>query len=185
MLHWLPLLLALVLQGQATQQTATGGRVEPADRERRPGVSTSSAGLEAPRVRGVNGYSQWLVNAAIDRSPTVADMARRLEQTDTVVYVRMDMTGGRFESYTRLIGTGQRRYVMISLSKTLRPARKIELLGHELQHVVEIATDPRARDARALRALFARIGEEHAYNHFETAEARQAANAVWRRRPRN
>ena len=154
MLRFLPLLAVLVMvQGPARETSA-------------------------PHVRGVNDYSQWLVDAALERSPTVVDLDRRLERTDVTVYVRTDMVDSRFESHTRLIGAGQRRYVMISLSKSMPPARKIELLGHELQHVAEIATDPRARDADSLRALFARIGEEHARNHFETAQARQAAESV-------
>jgi hypothetical protein len=50
------------------------------------------------------------------------------------------------------------RYVQIVLNATLRMDRRIEVLGHELQHALEIASADGVVNGAALRRHFAAIG---------------------------
>ena len=135
--------------------------------------------VEGPRIRGDDPYARWLIRSAIRHSPTTADLVAALEKTDVVVYVSTSRNRSAFSAHTRLInGEGPVRFLLISLSGGEHPQRLLELLGHELQHVIEIADHPEVRDADGMRALFSRIGREHRLDHFETSKAIQVAYQV-------
>jgi hypothetical protein len=135
--------------------------------------------VDGPRLRGDDAYARWLIRSAIKHSPTTADLVARLEATDVVAYVSTTLKAGPFLAHTRLInGAGPIRYILISLSAAEHPRRLMELLGHELHHVTEIADHPDVRDANAMRALFSRIGREHVSDHFETSDAIQVGLRV-------
>jgi hypothetical protein len=81
---------------------------------------------------------------------------------------------------TVLMGAGTNtRYVRVTLHRMTSSDNLIELLGHELQHAVEIAQAPEVRDPDTMRALYNRIGfNRRAATHFETALAREIATRV-------
>src|SRR5262249_17422989 len=53
---------------------------------------------------------------------------------------------------------GGRRYLHLAVDPKYAGCRLIALLGHELQHVVEIADEPSVVDERSLAAYYRRIG---------------------------
>ncbi len=51
-----------------------------------------------------------------------------------------------------------RRYVRVSIDRRLTGCQRIAILGHELQHAVEIAESRRVTDDASLADLYRRIG---------------------------
>ena len=66
--------------------------------------------------------------------------------------------------------TAKARYVRVDIDVRLAPARRAEVLAHELYHALEIAAAPEVRDEAGMRALFTRIGWQDG-DRFETAAA--------------
>lgn len=144
-------------------------------------VATPVVGMDipGPRVRGDDPRARWVIRTALKHSSTTAELVRRLEGTDVLVYVSVGPKAGPFLAATRLMnGSGDVRFIWIRLSGEQRPQTQIELLGHELQHVMEIAMHPEVRDAEGMRALFSRIGRQHAADHFETRNAIEVGRMV-------
>jgi hypothetical protein len=111
-----------------------------------------------PRIRPMSGDARVLVDEAARRSPTIARLLRIIEQSDAVVYVdlQFEMRG---EGSTALFAVSQYcRFIRITIAKTITGFRRIEMLGHELQHAVEIVQAPGVRDSAGMRQLFGKIG---------------------------
>ncbi|MFI5178188.1 MAG: hypothetical protein ACHQO8_06485, partial [Vicinamibacterales bacterium] len=64
------------------------------------------------------------------------------------------------------------RFLHVVLNGRLSADHLIELVGHELQHVVEIARTPEIRDEDSLARAFDRMGWRVTAGHFETDAAR-------------
>jgi len=133
-----------------------------------PPKSPSTAHLR-PR----SDIARQIVNDAIRRSPTIARLADEVEVSDLIVFVELSFdlppsTHGR----TTLIATSDTvRYLNVAVSATLSRDRRIEIIGHELTHVLEIAHAPEARDGLGLQALFKRVGWNVGPGSFETEAA--------------
>ena len=81
-----------------------------------------------------------------------------------------------YHGSTRLMAAaGGHRYVAIWIDSEWRAdrrqTRRVALLGHELQHAVEISREPDVVDQTSMISLFERIGRETAHNRFETDAA--------------
>ncbi|MEO8359496.1 MAG: hypothetical protein ABI672_05655 [Vicinamibacteria bacterium] len=130
----------------------------------------------------LNAEAIHLLTEAAERSPLVTTLLQDLERTDVVVYLA-DMLPGRPadpSSYlTFLSKEGATRYLMIRIDawKVTRFER-ICLLGHELQHALEVAGAPDVLDAESLATLYRRIGWESGQNRFETTAARSMGYQV-------
>lgn len=111
-----------------------------------------------PRVRPMSEDAQALVEDAARRSPTIARLLRIIDQSDAVVYVdlRFEVRG---EGATTLFAVSPYcRFIRVTIAKTVTGYRRIEMLGHELQHAVEIIQAPDVRDSAGMRRLFGKIG---------------------------
>ena len=111
-----------------------------------------------PRVRPMSEDARALVEEAARRSPTIARLLRIIDQSDAVVYVdlRFEVRG---EGATTLFAVSSYcRFIRVTIAKTVTGYRRIEMLGHELQHAVEIIQAPDVRDSAGMRRLFAKIG---------------------------
>lgn len=92
-------------------------------------------------------------------SPSARALAERIEQSDLIVYLRMDGLLTHRQGETRFITAARgARYVMVGLNPRAEADDLVAMLGHELQHVNEIAQAPGVRDGAAVEALFKRIG---------------------------
>ncbi|HYN05987.1 MAG TPA: hypothetical protein VES67_01230 [Vicinamibacterales bacterium] len=132
-----------------------------------PPVTTSTI----PRIRPLSDGARQVVEEAARRSPTIARLLRIIEQSDAIVYVQLqfDLRG---EGATSLMAVnGQCRFIRVAIGRTLTGYRRIEILGHELQHAVEIILAPEVRDSSSLRRLFSRIGWLLTDVSFESGEA--------------
>ena len=58
------------------------------------------------------------------------------------------------------------------------PWDRLPLLGHELQHAVEIAGDAGARDDEGVRRLYQRVGFSGGVDKYETMAARDIERRI-------
>jgi hypothetical protein len=127
-----------------------------------------------------------LIAEGAAQSPSVRALLDRIDGSDVVAYVRLrTFTSTELEGRVMFVSSvGGFRYVVIELACGRRRAALLATLGHELQHVVEIASAPSIVNARTLASHYERIGE-HTNAHlgltmFETDAAREAERHVRR-----
>jgi hypothetical protein len=115
----------------------------------------------ASHVRPVSDPARDTLADAIARSATVAQLVDALNATDVIAFVdtRLDPAIPTAETMlmTKVAGA---RYVHVLLNPRLTRDERVEYLGHELQHVLEIAQDSFAVDSASVRRRFAAIGRE-------------------------
>jgi len=107
-------------------------------------------------------------------------LVERIEASDLTVYIVTSPEPGKWRGYTRLVSApGEPRVVIVTLSQALVPRERAAILGHELQHVSEIAAAPDVTDQPAMKVLFTRIGMAGATNNgFETRAAQDVERRV-------
>ena len=102
------------------------------------------------RVRALDRDVAAAVADGLRRSPTFARLVAALNRSDVIVYIEMvhtlpPTTSGRMVLTTK---DNRFRYVRIQVASRLFPAELIAVLGHELQHAVEVAAQPHGRPDR-------------------------------------
>ena len=120
-----------------------------------------------------------LMTGGIERSSTFRDLTTRLGGADVTVYVRFSRCPGDLPGCLLWASTapGVRR-VLIKLDPFGRsPNELTALLGHELQHALEVAEAPEIRDLASFQKAFDRRGWKGAHG-FETAQAREVTKRV-------
>ena len=120
-------------------------------------------------------------------SKTFQSLVDRLNGSDVVVYVEEDRRPreGIDGRMVFIAASGGSRYVMVRVAHIADPARQIAILGHELQHAVEVALAPAVIDAPSLAREYARIGVETRLSSpgtrtFDTNDAIRAGYRVLR-----
>jgi hypothetical protein len=120
-----------------------------------------------------------LVQQGLARSGTLQELVSHLERAGVIVFLSYNHqlppgTAGR----TRLMAASAGwRYLSIELSGGVSRPDLLSLLGHELQHAVEIADAPEVVDDATLTALYRRISSDsgghsaEGYVWFETQSA--------------
>ena len=101
-----------------------------------------------------------LLHDGMRGSETFRRLVDRLRRSDVIVYV--ECGGGRERSsdgrLTFVSAVGGLRYVHVRVARLAAADVQIALIGHELQHAVEIANAPNVVDASSLAQEYARIG---------------------------
>jgi len=142
---------------------------------------TPPPAVHTARVRGLDAKAREVVSAMMTGSPTAARMVRQLENSDLIVMVLTDYLPAALGGDLSLVSaTPQWRFVRIRLNNMLPPREQIGMLGHELQHALEVAADPRVRDQASMRRLYERIGHGAWGGPYETTAAREAGAMVLR-----
>jgi hypothetical protein len=137
-------------------------------------VSPAWAEESMPHVRGTSGHARWLIEMALTYSATVSALASTLARSDVVVYVRTVPLASGTAKTVLLNGHGPVRYLLIAIDSHHAPDVLVEMLGHELQHAVEIAGAPDVRNEAGIVALYRRIGlRPDATTSFETLLAQE------------
>ena len=153
------------LHGRATAQSSRPAASQAGDsvgrRQDRAIGPPAPETLLDPHVRPTDPGARSLVEEGTRRSYTIAKLIDTIERGDVVVYVHVTSPpDGLPTSQTRLLGSGAngRRYASALIDHRLHPMRRLEMLGHELQHVVEIGEARNVTDAEGLRDLYEQIG---------------------------
>lgn len=144
----------------------------------RPAARTS------PRVRPYDARSANVLLQGIQRSETIRSLVDRLEQLDVIVYIQMQpalrtQLAGRMVWVT---ATGHLRYVRLSLNPELSGDTLVSVLGHELQHAVEVAQAPSIVSEATLEEYYQEHGisvRSHSRG-WDTLAARDAGELVRR-----
>lgn len=135
-------------------------------------------------VRALSPGAVELIWESAARSSIVNDLLQGLEETGVVVYVTDAMPGvisGPVSHLVYLSNEGITRYLLVRIDRwRTTPQERIALLGHELQHALEVAAAPEVRDAQGLASLYRRIGWEGQKDKFETEAAQMVGNRVRR-----
>ena len=164
-------LLALVMAG------GTGLRARTIDPDGRPGPVR----VAGPHVRGTTARMSEMLLDAIKRSPTFAALVKALDATDVIVHVEEVRqlpvsVDGRL---TFVHAAGGVRYLRAQVIGGRGSIDTMATVGHELQHALEVATQPNVRDLASFAALYVRIGDQPLRSdRFDTAAAREAGRRV-------
>ena len=114
-----------------------------------------------------------LLEQALRRSSTIQRLVAEIQTSD--VMVMLALTNDRSVRGRTEFGSAQdgARMVIARISTFLIHDERLAVLGHELQHVCEIAAAPEVRDETAIRRLFERIGDRTSWSRasYETAAA--------------
>jgi len=141
--------------------------------------------LNAPdrRVRAADARLQALMAEGLNHSRTFAALVTAVNRTDVIVYIESvhslpKNTMGRLSMMQR---TGDFRYLRVQIKADLSRREAISLIGHELQHALEIAGAAEVRDTTSLIRLYERIGHASTGDHAYDTDAAQATGRVVRR----
>ncbi|HEY3383695.1 MAG TPA: hypothetical protein VGK32_18175 [Vicinamibacterales bacterium] len=147
-------------------------------------VQAAHASDGEPHLRGLSPGARRVIQEALERSAVFRGLSRRLANTDVVVYVTEQIPTGVAVSDVHanlryLTSTGGLRFVLVWVDRwNVTPDTRIELLGHELQHALEVAAAPEVKDAASLAACYRRIGYESQSGRFETKAARTVSHRI-------
>jgi hypothetical protein len=131
-------------------------------------------------TRPVDPIAAETLDRALHRSPLVRSLVARLEQSNVIVHIQSSRqlpTG--INGTTRfVVSRGGYRYLRIAIAADLPKPARTAILGHELQHAVEIASSV-AHDVESMRRLFEQQGEQSG-EFFDTRAAVQVERNVRR-----
>lgn len=114
----------------------------------------------APRVRPETAQTTALLNELLERSHTARELVETLSGTDLVAYVRhRTFTTATLNGRTGLVRSeAPTRTLIVEIAGQRSWLDQMVTLGHELQHVVEIAAEPAVVDPPSMVRYFSRIG---------------------------
>jgi len=132
------------------------------------------------RVRPTNKRVETLLSAGMAGSATFRDLVRRVEASDVIVYVevRRGLRAGTGASTSFVAASATHRYLRVRLGADHPRDVQVALLGHELQHVIEVAAAPGVRSPEALRDFYRRSGLRTGPDSYDSVAARQAGHQV-------
>ncbi len=166
---------------------AVHGADAEASRESRGAAACEVAADMTPtHVRAVDESVAALLRAGIRRSPTVADIVRRIEASSGIVYVvaggyrqlgrGVELRGGMSHAITVVGGI---RIIRVGVNVHAGDL-SIATVGHELWHATEVLDDPDATDETGIQSLYERIGFMARIGIYETDGARNVTERVLR-----
>ena len=145
---------------------------------------TESAALESPRrhVRSQDRSIRQLLKRGFNRSATFAQLMARLELSDVIVYIEeVPRLPGSLEGRMMMLPTAHgQRYVRIQITLRGAPDESVAVLGHELQHAIEVAQASGVSDQEQLAALYERIGTRGGPHVYDTYAAQEIGRVIRR-----
>ena len=161
--------LALVLLGSGIRLSAD-----------QPGLSRFQ------NVRTSDAPLRLALASCYDQSPTCRHLIETIDASTTIAMVRIgyckSISGTSASCLHFMVDSGGFRYLRITMDPALRGETLVAMLGHELQHAVEIVRAPEVTSLETMRTLYSRIGYSRdryrVQDEWETAEAKQVADAV-------
>jgi hypothetical protein len=122
-------------------------------------VSIGAQSAQHPRVRLSDRRMLPVVDAGRDRSPSFRALIEQLDATDVVVHVQCARLRSRLDGeLTFLAAAGGLRHVLVRIRWDLPLDRTIAVLGHELQHALEVARNPDIVSAATMARAYERFG---------------------------
>jgi len=143
-------------------------------------VSGESIANPHAHVRAMQKDGAALLAEGMAHSPSFRRLVGRIEQSHVIVYidVRPDMRPGVGGSLRFLAESATDRFLRIQLNRSVARLWQVALLGHELQHAVEVAEAPGIHSAEDLRMLYWHIGVRTGADTYDSIAARQAGFTI-------
>ena len=152
-----------------------------------PGVDTPDSAARvleraSYRVRSTHPRALAWIQAGAAGSATFRDLLNRLSNSDLIVYVQIvDRLNGALGQTYFVKATDTVRYIRIEVVPSGNFHEMVALVGHELQHAVEIAGAPRIRDRQTLAQFYLGMGENMlSKGQYDSTEARVTEDRVKR-----
>ena len=139
-----------------------------------------------PRLRTTDAQMQELLTFGLEMSPSMRALVASLNASDVVVYLRCARLPPRIDGQLTFVSSGGGlRYVVVRIAWDRSQMRRLSILGHELQHALEIAARPDIVDQESLALAYAGFGFKreslgHRSAAFDTDAAIHAGDRVWR-----
>lgn len=136
---------------------------------------------ERRHVRPADKRVSSAIAEGLRRSHTFASLVFALDRSDVIVYIETaaGMPTSLAGRMLIVAGPNSQRYLRIQVSATLRGNELIALVGHELQHALEVAESPDVRDEKTLIALYQAIGHAgQGLHRYDTMAAQNAGRQV-------
>jgi hypothetical protein len=137
-----------------------------------------ASAAEGPAVRALDARADAALRAGLDGSATFRELVAAVRASDVVVYVETSQRLRTHGQTTFMSTAGGQRLLRVSLDFQNLGPWMIACLAHELQHAIEIAGAPDARDAEAVERLYRRIGEATNSGGWCTVAAKRAGADV-------
>ena len=138
-----------------------------------------------PHVRSSVPRLAALLTRGVECSSTVRHLVATLDASDVIVYIepkqRRPSLSGYLSHY--IVTVAGIRYLRIYVEMQVAERQLISLIGHELQHAVEVAQAADARTNEDLKRVFDRLGFSlgcHAAGCYETRAAGDVERAIRR-----
>jgi len=147
-------------------------------------VAARSHAESIQRIRTTSSLVHAVLAGASEKSPTLRAIVERIAQSNVIVYVTCEQFKTAMISGRTMWAdaSGEARYLRVQVDCMLPRATLVMLLGHELQHVAEVADRPDVIDSATFVKLFDTIGfpacGSSSREQFETDDATAAGRRV-------
>jgi len=123
-------------------------------------IAPKSQAESLERLRTASPRLRAVLAAALDRSPTLQSLVQRIAASNVIVYMTCErFTSVRLNGQTMWAdGNSEARYLRVQVDCFLTQSHLVAILGHELQHVAEVADTQEVVDSDSFGRLFHRIG---------------------------
>ncbi len=163
--------LALVL---STDYTAHASDDDPVVKSTARSDAVRQVRILSPQM--AHGYRD-----GVSRSPTFRRLVDAIDASDGIVYVEYGKCRGGARSC--LMGsitvTGSSRILQVRIQKTQLEDNLVVSLGHELQHAIEVLSEPSVTTSAEMTWLFEKIGIRSG-GVFETRAAERVSDEIHR-----
>jgi hypothetical protein len=126
-----------------------------------PGIAEAQErALNFPHLRSLDPRTRAAIDEGIRRSALFGELVAEIENSDLIVYVEPDCTMRDTVQGKLIFVTAAPpvRYLRVRIACHLTRIEQIAILGHELQHAVEVANAPWVVDEGSLASEYRRIG---------------------------
>jgi hypothetical protein len=119
-----------------------------------------AASAETPHVRTTDAQMAQLIAQGQAHSASFRALVDALNRSDVIVYVEPRIVRVKLGGYLihRVFEREGYRYLRVVVSTPASENKLIEVVAHELQHALEVATAPAVRRPDDIASLFQRIG---------------------------
>lgn len=140
--------------------------------------------LDAPtrHIRTMDEPIRKLLRRGIRHSPSFAALVTRLQYSNVYVYVEIvERLPGALEGRLMMLPTAhEHRYVRVQIALHGSFDDSVAVLGHELQHAVEVANAAEVIDQATMARLYERIGSRGGEHIYDTVAAQEMGRMVRR-----
>lgn len=146
-----------------------------------PAIAQISSPPSLAHVRSRSPQIAALIHRGTERSEMFRQLVETIDGSNGIVYVEDENCGHGVPACLHSVMTaGTYRFFRVKVDARNVDDHLMEMIAHELRHVVEVLEDPSVTDSAAMTLLYQRIGRlgGNGQGAMETAAAIDAGNTV-------